>query len=310
MIQRSPHNPIIRIDDLKPSAEGLQVIGVFNPGACRLGDETILLVRVAESCVPENNWIKIPMMKYERGKFQLNILSYETDGNLSIAVTDPRVITINGKQFLSSLSHLRVARSRDGVHFTISDTPFLFPEKKEETFGVEDCRITQIDKTYYITYTAVSEDGFGVALASTEDFSHVRRLGMVFPPLNKDACVFPEKVGQHFIALHRPQVNEFGKPSIWLAQSLDLIHWGNHSCLLRPRNNQWEIMKIGAGPQPIKTPQGWLLLYHGCDQNSVYTLHLCLLELENPRRILKQTTSPILIPEDEWEKNGFFTLSF
>lgn len=306
MIQRNSKNPILKTDNLKPTADGLKILGVFNPGACRLGDEIILIMRVAEACEPEKGWLKVPVMQFEQGEFCLKILSWKKNGRHNIDTSDPRKFMIDGKLYLSCLSHLHLARSRDGIHFDVSEEPFIFPENQEEAFGTEDCRISQIGDTYFLTYTAVSGDGYGVALATTQDFVHFERYGMIFPPQNKDACFFPEKIRERYIALHRPLVTYFGKPSIWYAESHDFVHWGNHSCVLRPNDNQWEQEKIGAGPQPIKTPEGWLLLYHGCGRNYVYSLSLCLLDLEDPRHILKRSRVPILIPEDAWEKVGLF----
>ena len=306
MIKRHPQNPIIRIDDLKPSFEELKVVGVFNPAACRMGNETILLARVAEACEPEEGWLKVPIIKFKERRPGLEILSWKENGPHSMEISDPRKYLIDGRMYLTSISHLRLARSRDGVHFTFSDQPFLFPATSYESFGVEDARITRIKETFYITYTVVSGDGYGVGLASTQDFDKVERHGMILPPPNKDTCIFPEKINNYYVALHRPIAGFFSKPSIWYAESPDLLHWSNHSCLLRPKDNRWEYEKIGAGPQPIKTSEGWLLLYHGCGYDSVYSLHLCLLDLEEPRRVLKRGNCPILTPEDEWEKSGFF----
>jgi len=263
-------------------------------------------MRVAEACVPEKKWLKIPIVKFQDGESCIEIKSWKKNDPRIVDDGDPRKFLIDGKMILTSLSHLRLARSKDGVHFTISDQPFLFPAREDETFGVEDPRITQLGDTFYITYTAVSPDGYGVSLASSKDFVKIERHGMIFPPSNKDTCIFPEKIGHQYIALHRPMATPFSKPSIWYAESPDLIHWSNHSCVLRPQDNRWENEKIGVGPQPLKTEEGWLLLYHGCGLDSLYSLHLCLLDLADPRVVLKRSSRPFLIPEDEWEKKGFF----
>ncbi|UCE08810.1 MAG: glycoside hydrolase family 130 protein [bacterium] len=305
-VKRIPHNPIIKTGDLNPSTEGLKIIGVFNPGACLFSDEIILLARVAETCEQEKGWVKIPTIKLKEGNPQLETLTWKENGSHSFDKSDPRKYLIDGKMYLTSVSHLRLMRSKDGVNFTVDPEPFLSPAAPAEIYGVEDVRITRITDTNYMAYTAVSGEGHGVVLASSKDFIHIERHGMIFPPQNKDVCIFPEKIHNKYIALHRPLGDSFSKPSIWYAESPDLLHWGNHSCLMRPGENEWEQEKIGAGPQPIKTPEGWLLLYHGCGRNSIYSLFLCLLDLHDPRKILKRGTAPILTPEDEWEKNGFF----
>jgi predicted GH43/DUF377 family glycosyl hydrolase len=305
-IKRNVNNPIITTKDLPPTSDSLKVVGVFNPGACLFGDEIILLARVAETCDQENGWVKIPIIKLNEGHPHLEILTWQENGSHTFDKSDPRKYLIDGRQYLTSVSHLHLMRSNDGVHFTVNSEPFLSPKTPEEIYGVEDVRITKIANTYYMAYTAVSGEGHGVGLASTNDFIHVERRGMIFPPLNKDLCIFPEKIHNKYIAFHRPLGDMFGKPSIWYAESPDLLHWGNHSCLMRPNDNEWEEEKIGAGPEPIKTPEGWLLLYHGCGRNSIYSLFLCLLDLNDPRKILKRGNFPILTPEDDWEKKGFF----
>lgn len=305
MISRSSKNPIITTKDVDPSLIGLKVIGAFNPGACLYNGEVILLVRVAEAAEPEEGYIKVPVIEYDDEGARLQIKSWKEDGQHSIDASDPRHIIVDGKRYLTSISHLRLARSQDGYNFSLASEPFLVAERRDEAYGVEDGRVVQIDDTYYITYTATSEDGFGVGLASTKDFQTVERLGMMLPPENKDVCFFPEKVGGRYIALHRPVVHDFGKPSIWYAESQNLREWGNNSCLLRPVENPWENQKLGAGPEPFKTPEGWLLLYHGVGDNSVYSLLVCLLDLKDPRRVLKRKPVPILAPEKKYETDGF-----
>ena len=306
IVKRNPENPILTINDLEPSYQELKVVGVFNPGATTFGDETILLARVSETVEPEEGWAKSPIMQFDGGEPRLKIMAWKEDGPNELDTSDPRKFKVDGRFSLTSISHLRLARSKDGVHFTFDSEPFLSAHSLDEALGVEDCRITRIDDVYYITYTAVSRDGHCVGLATTKDFVAVERHGLILPPANKDSCIFPEKIGDVYAILHRPLENLFSKPSIWYAESPDLIHWGDHYCLLRPNENYWEEIKIGAGPEPIKTSEGWLLLYHGSGHDSIYSHMLCLLDLEDPRKILKRSNAPIIIPEDKWEKEGFF----
>ncbi|MBN1561114.1 glycoside hydrolase family 130 protein [candidate division KSB1 bacterium] len=302
-IIRNQNNPILTTKDLEPTFDDSRVVGVFNPGACKFGDEYILIARVAASCVQEDGWYKVPFMSFDGEKPVLKTKRWKT---AEIDLADPRKFWYGAQLYLSSISHLHLARSKDGLHFTFDPEPFMVAEYPDEAFGIEDIRITQFEKTYYLTYTAVSKDSHGVKLASTTDFINVKRYGMMLPPENKDTCLFPEKINGNYVALHRPSTDHFSPPSIWCCESPDLSHWGNHSCILRPRANNYESNKIGVGPQPIKTENGWLVLYHGADDHSVYTLHLCLLDLADPRKVLKQTQKPIMIPQAPWEKEGFF----
>lgn len=302
-IIRNPQNPILTVNDVAPTSDDLKVIGVFNPGACKFGNEYILVARIAESCIQEDGWFKVPVMNLSGGKPELEIKRWKT-GEIDLA--DPRKFWYGSHMYLSSISHLRVARSLDGVNFMFDSDPLLSAENPDEAFGVEDTRITKIGDTYYLTFTAVSKDSHGVALASTTDFKNMKRHGMILPPENKDTCLFPEKINGKYVALHRPNSDRFSMPSIWYCESPDLNHWGNHSCILRPTENKYESQKIGVGPEPIKTEQGWLVLYHGAGVDSIYTLHVCLLDVDDPRKVLKRSRKPILIPEAPWEKHGFF----
>ena len=288
--------------DVKPYGDGFEVLGAFNPAACRFGDEILLLLRVAEAPRSEPGWLHIPIVETIDGQSVLTVkIIREPDGPY-----DPRVLTIDGQTYLTSLSHLRLARSHDGVHFTIDEQPFLFPARPDEAFGLEDARITCIDGTYWITYTAVSANGPGVGLAKTTDFVQVERIGMVLPPPNKDACLFPERVNGKLLMLHRPMVSEIGKPSIWICESTDGVHWGNHRYVFGALGSDWEYLKIGAGPEPVRTDEGWLLLYHGASKQHEYALALALLDANEPGTLLGRSTAPLLTPELSWEREGFF----
>ncbi len=306
-LRRLSNQPIIQTSDVKPAIEGFEVLGAFNPAACRLGSETILILRVAEAPIAEEGYLNIPLIEERDGVPTLTIKRFsEPKGDY-----DPRIITMQGKQYLTSLSHLRLARSNDGIHFTIDEKPFLFPARMDESFGIEDARITFLDGQYWIVYTAVSEHGPGVGMAVTMDFKTVERVGMILPPPNKDVALFPEKINGKYMLLHRPMVSEIGKPSIWLAESTDGIHWGRHRFLFGGRgvNNpafNWEGGKIGAGPEPILTDEGWLVCYHGADATHSYSLALALLDKDDPSKVLDRSNAPLLQPELVWEKEGFF----
>ncbi len=306
MIQRAAQNPLITKDDLISSIPGFHIIGVFNPGAVRFNEEILLLARVAEAPLREHGLLKAPVMCFDGDPQRLEIKTWQKDSNHIIDDSDPRKFRIDGKCYLTSISHLRLMRSSDGIRFTIAPEPFMIADRPDEAYGVEDARITQIDDTFFITYTAISGSGYGVALASTKDFIHVKRHGMILPPQNKDACLFPRKINGKYYILHRPLTEPFSKPSIWIAESEDLLHWGNNRPLLHTLENRWEKQKIGAGPQPIETQQGWLVLYHGCGEKDVYSHHLCLLDLDNPAKVIKRTTKPFMTPQMDCERSGFF----
>lgn len=306
-LRRLANQPILKTSDVKSAIDGFEVLGAFNPAACFFGDEVILLIRIAEAPKPKPGQLAIPLLVEQDGVPTLTV-HYLPEPALPY---DPRVVTIEGKTYLTSMSHLRLARSPDGVHFTIDDKPFLFPARMDESYGIEDARITFLEGRYWITYTAVSEHGPGVGLAVTTDFMNVERVGMILPPPNKDAVLFPRKIGGNYWLLHRPMVSDIGKPSVWLAESPDGIHWGNHRFLfggraLTDERYAWEGGKIGAGPEPILTDEGWLVCYHGADATHRYALALALLDSHDPSVVLDRSVLPLLTPELPWEREGFF----
>jgi predicted GH43/DUF377 family glycosyl hydrolase len=303
MIRKYEMNPIVRPIDVKPSVEGYRVQGTFNPGATVLGDEVLLLLRVSETCEPKEGYIRIPVYRFDNGHSRPEILEFKAH-DPDVKLKDARGVVYKGRDYLSTISHIRIARSGDGLHFTVDETPLISPCDETEEYGVEDARVTFIDSKYYITYTAVSQDSWATALAVTEDFKNVERKGLVFYPENKDVVIFPGKVAGAYVALHRPNNSGFGRPSIWYAESPDLVHWGNHRCVLRPRDTKW--MRIGAGPPPIKTPEGWLVIVHGMDKASVYSMFCVLLDLDQPWRVVRSAERPLLVPTEPHETSGFF----
>ncbi|RKX34059.1 MAG: glycosidase [Thermotogae bacterium] len=199
------------------------------------------------------------------------------------------------------VSRIGYAVSVDGVHFNRMEKPVFTPANAWELYGVEDPRITKIEDIYYMIYTAYSPKGPRVSMASTKNFITWKRYGVVLHDVdNKDAALFPEKINDRYVMLHRIE------PDIWLAFSDDLIEWSDFIAIASPRDGYWDNLKIGAGAQPIKTPYGWLLLYHGVENSDrpIYRLGFILLDLNDPTKILKRSEEPILEPQEEWEIFG------
>ena len=303
-MKRHPANPLIIPQMVRPSAPGLRVRGVFNPAATRFGDEILLLLRVAEDCETDAGEVAVPIVRFSEGAGHVEILRLSRD-DPKVDTSDSRYVRHRDRTHLSTLSHLRLARSGDGVHFKVEDRPFLFPADATESFGVEDARITRMGDVFYVNYTCVSPDSWATTLVSTRSFRTVDRIGIIFPPQNKDVCVFPEKIDGHYCALHRPQNSGYGQPSIWYAESPDLVHWGRHACLIRPRRNGLEDERVGGGAPPIKTNAGWLHIYHAAGADGAYRLFAVLLDQDDPRRVLGRSPRPLLQPEMDYEKQGF-----
>jgi predicted GH43/DUF377 family glycosyl hydrolase len=306
-MRRHVQNPLITPEMVVPSHADLVVRGAFNPGAVRCGDEYVLILRVAEGGRQLADEVCVPRYRFVEGEARLEVLRLDPD-DPDVRRKDTRAVVYQGQEYPSTLSHLRLARSTDGVHFVVDAAPFWAPSHESEALGVEDARVVAIDGWYYINYTAVSRDSYGTSLLRTRDFVDTQYLGMIFSVSNKDVCIFPEKIGGLYHALHRPHNHDFGKSSIWIAQSPDLVHWGNHRCLIRPRPNEWESEKIGGGAPPIKTDRGWLAIYHGKalrEKKDFYSLLVLLLDLDDPTRVLYRGSHPILRPQAPYETAGF-----
>ena len=303
-VLRCPENPIIKPKDVRPSRNDFEIIGVFNAGVARFNDEVILLLRVAERPINDNDSIVLTAL-YNTNEKDIVIKEFSKD-NFEIDFSDPRLITTNEQIYLTSISHLRLARSTDGINFQIDEIPTINPENEFETFGLEDPRITFIDGVYYIHYVSVCEAGVTTSLISTADFNTYKRHGAIFCPDNKDVAIFAGKINGKYYALHRPSTFLSRKQRIWLAESSDLINWGNHRPLISPGFGSWDNCKIGAGSVPFETDKGWLEIYHGVDSGNRYSLGAVLLDKHQPWKVISRTDEPILQPQTNYECEGFF----
>ena len=313
-ITRSEFNPLIIPSDIIPTRENFKVDGVFNAGAAKYKDETILLLRVAESVITKNdNQVGVPLLEKQGENYELTIKYFDKNKDKErFDFSDRRSLWTLGTGSrritnLTSLSHFRIARSKDGINFVVEDQPFIFPNGKYETWGIEDPRITFMDDVYYINYTAVSELGAATSLVKTKDFKSYERMGIIFVPENKDVTIFPEKIKGLYYAYHRPVPNAIGDPNIWVSTSTDLLTWGAHEHLISvAKDESWENSRIGGGAPPFKTDKGWVHIYHAADENNRYCLGVFITELEDPSKIIGKAVEPILIPAEKYEMEGFF----
>lgn len=295
-------------DNVPASRDDFEVVGAFNPGAVRVGDEVVLLVRVAER--PRETrpgFTGLPRWDAEAGM----TVDWVPDEELN--VVDPRIVEdkTDGRIRLTFISHLRVMRCGDGRQVQEISPVMLGPEGGLDEYGVEDPRITYLDGRYYITYVAVSKHGPATALASTTDFRTFERHGVVFCPENKDVVFFPEKIGGAYAAMHRPVCNApFTRPEMWLARSHDLLHWGSH-VPLEAVGSHWQSGRVGGGVPPIRVPEGYLAIYHGNIRPvlpgdvGAYFGGALLLDAADPSKVLKHVPEPILAPEQGFETKGF-----
>jgi len=229
------------------------------------------------------------------------------------AVMDGGVVNILyravSEEGISSLGYAEIVDGETVVRR--SREPVLSPSGPHEEFGCEDPRITAVDGTCYVFYTAYSRKGTRIALASTRDFRNYERHGVVGPDLDdKDCALFPQSLDDEAVVVHRVA------PNIQLDffRSIDQMrisnpYWKDYgkrveaNTIMKPRC-KWEERKIGIGPPPIRTQDGWLMIYHGVDSHSVYRAGAALLDLENPRRVIARIPEPILEPERSFERVG------
>lgn len=301
--KRFRQNPLLSPKDLKPSFSGLEITCLLNPGVFKFEGKTWLIIRVAERPSQKEGIISFPILSPEGEMKIMEIKANDPD----LDASDPRVINYKGDDYLTTLSHLRLVCSDDGVNFYEPDGyPTLVGEGILETFGIEDCRVSFLENKYYLTFTSVSENGVGVGLRTTTDWKTFRKHGMILPPHNKDCAIFEEKINGKYYALHRPSSVDIGGNYIWIAESLDGIHWGNHQCLMKTRPGLWDSARVGAGAAPVRTEKGWLEIYHGANEKHQYCLGALLLDLNDPGKVIARSEKPIMTPKAEYELNGFF----
>jgi beta-1,2-mannobiose phosphorylase / 1,2-beta-oligomannan phosphorylase len=340
LARRIGNGPLLKPKDISPSSDGLEVVGVLNPAAAIVDREFVLLVRVAERVRAEGDLppdaltvdmngptpvlkpldrprratevvpITVLDVEAERPRITVAYLPKELRG---LDLSDPRGVSFThpttGQRtaFLRQLSHLRVARSRDGIAFVVDDEPAIFPHGHLEEYGCEDARATLIDGRWHVTYVSVSRMGITTSLATTTDFRSFVRRGVIMPPDQKDVALFPECRDGRYMALTRPMPGSFSHtPGIWIVVPDRELPWGRHTPLVLPRTGMWDERRTGAGTVPFRVDEGWLEIYHGVDRRRRYALGAVLLDPDEPSHVLARSPAPILVPELSFERTGFF----
>jgi len=211
-------------------------------------------------------------------------------------------------------SHLTVATSIDGqTEWDIDPSPTLEAEAKynEAKPGLEDARVvfvSELDK-YLITCTSFMAGGwdqapFGISLIGTKDFKTFERVSRCLLPDDKDGALFPRRINGKWVLIHRPFVR--GKGHIWCSVSPDLVHWGKSRALLKVGQWTWDDGRIGIGPPPIETEEGWLLIYHGVRNTGggdIYRIGLALLDIDT-LEVIRRSAEWIFRPHADYEVKG------
>lgn len=298
-------------EDFKPSFRNWKIEGVLNPSAVRLKNKKIMLyVRVAESHKEQDGHVRFPMI-VSKNKYKTIAEKFP---KRDVLIRGEIILLNEGICRLPNISHFRrVILDKSGFNVErIGKSPHFIGKPGESEYGVEDCRITKIGKKYYMTYVGVSKkQGISTYLAESDNLLNWRRKGIIFREQNKDAALFPEKIDNEYVAVHRPEsLFAFRRPSVWLSFSKDLVYWGKDRDILEPRKNSWEELRVGAGPQPIKTSKGWLMIYHGVMEKRKlkhYSAGAALLNLKKPWKVIARSSKkePLLVPNKDYEKTGY-----
>jgi beta-1,4-mannooligosaccharide/beta-1,4-mannosyl-N-acetylglucosamine phosphorylase len=207
---------------------------------------------------------------------------------------------------------LHRGRSRDGIHFEIEPEPLCW-ECADSEIGrlVEayDPRVVAIEGRYYITWCN-QYHGYTIGLGHTDDFKRFHQMENALLPYNRNGVLFPRKIAGKYALLSRPSDTghtPFG--DIFYSTSPDLIHWGCHRHVMAPKKDKltWQCTKIGAGPVPFETTEGWLLFYHGvltsCN-GFVYSMGAAMLDREQPWKVLYRSKPYLLNPRTPYECVG------
>ncbi|MCX6728447.1 MAG: glycosidase [Candidatus Saccharibacteria bacterium] len=238
---------------------------------------------------PELNWeaggVFAPAVVLENGKWKMLYRAFGKDG----------------------ISRIGYAESDDGIDWNKDKKPRVIPDHTGlEYSGIEDPRIVHIDGRYLISYTAYAKQEMPVQtrirILETTDFHKFEHVTPSFekqkPQNDKDGVLFSEKINGLYYMLHRLE------PNIQLSTSTDLKKWTKFSTVLKPTQNDWESLKIGAGSPPIKTPIGWLFFYHGVSHDMKYSMGAAILNLKAPTEVLYRLPYPLLSPGFKYEEAG------
>lgn len=306
--RRFEENPLFTPGRIKPGGDEVMVESVINPGVFRFKKKIWLLARVVERARQTAGWVNIAT----RPDGDIEVIRF-SHSDPELDWSDSRRIVHARTRYPSTLSHLRLLCSDDGKDFHLAEDfePILGDAGLGE-YGVLDCRVTEINEVYYLTYTMVSADGTGVGLIQTRDWRRLERKGMIFPPSNQHCAIFEEKIRDRYFALHCPGGSrDSAGNAIWIAESPDCVHWGHHTCVAKTREGMWDSARVGAGCSPVQTPQGWLAIYHGVNDQNRCCLGALLLDLSEPSRVIARSAAPFMEPTEPYESgangSGVFT---
>lgn len=230
--------------------------------------------------------------------------------NAAAVYLDKRVHILYRAIGEDGVSRLGYASSSDGYHIDERlPYPVFEPSDVNEKDGCEDPRLTPLDESFIMTYTALRDRvrcayQIAVTSISMEDFIYKRwnwsDRCFPFPGVrNKDAVIFPRRINGRYVMCHRID------PDVCVAYSDDLQRWYDIKAVIEPRLGKWDSLKVGAAGPPIEVKEGWLFIYHGVDARRIYRLGVAILDKEDPERVIHRSEEPILEPTEDYERFGF-----
>lgn len=200
--------------------------------------------------------------------------------------------------------------SEDGIHWKLGNEPIQWLCDDPEIAPYQcryDPRVVWLEDRYYVTWCNCYH-GYTIGVGYTHDFEHFYQLENAFLPFNRNGVLFPRKINGNYAMLSRPSDSghtPFG--DIFYSESPDMRYWGKHRWVMGPKAWTWQSTKIGAGPIPIETSEGWLLFYHGvltsCN-GFVYSFGAALLDLDQPWKVIYRAAPYLLSPQKEYECVG------
>ena len=240
--------------------------------------------------------------KISNSVFNSAVVRFE-DGFAGVFRCDSRSISMD----------IFVGKSKDGINWEIEDEPIKFEGADEEILKREyryDPRVCFIEDRYYITWCN-GYHGPTIGIAYTFDFKKFVQLENAYLPFNRNGVLFPRKINGLYMMLNRPSDNghtPFG--DIFISQSKDMEFWGRHRYVMgtiKDDISAWQSTKIGPGPIPIETDEGWLMIYHGVINTCngfVYRMGAALLDLNEPWKVIARSKNYILAPWEQYECMG------
>ncbi|MCK5737838.1 glycoside hydrolase family 130 protein [bacterium] len=216
-------------------------------------------------------------------------------------------------------TNLGLAFSDNGLDWTVESKP-CFDIADEHIICVNDPRLMEIDGRCYMTVAVITREGVRGGIFVTDDFQHFENVHISLPD-NRNFVIFPEKFNGKYVRLDRPFSSYNGGDEqfdIWTSDSPDLRYWGNHHLFLKSKDVPFAGNRIGPGAPPIRTDKGWLLIFHAVHRysdkifngwegswNKEYRAGVMLTDLADPGKIIGLCREPLMVPEAEYETNGF-----